>query len=251
MLLLSVRDLRRQFDVDPVFTEVSLDVRAGEKVGLVGPNGCGKTTLLAILAGKDEPDVGIVERPPSATVGYLAQQTQHVSDRSLIDEVRTGLAHLYELQAASHDLAERMASERDAAELERLHQRYDAIHHELDRLDAYHVEHRVDEVLQGLGFDRVDYARPLATFSGGQQNRAALARLLLAAPDLLLLDEPTNHLDIETTEWLEGFLTRSTQGMLTATSSTASRHAPSSCGRGASPTSRGTSAPTGGSGMSD
>jgi ATP-binding cassette subfamily F protein 3 len=214
MLLLSVRDLSRQFDVEPVFRGVTFDVRAGEKVGLVGPNGCGKTTLLSILAGRDEPDEGTIERPPSATCGLLEQQADHPLDRSLIEEARQGLAHLYELQTTSHDIAEKMAVVKDPAELERLHQRYDEIHLQLERLDAYHVEHRVDEVLQGLGFRQEDYERPLRTFSGGQQNRAALARLLLAQPDLLLLDEPTNHLDIETTEWLEKFLSRSSQGMV-------------------------------------
>ncbi|MFV0442516.1 MAG: ABC-F family ATP-binding cassette domain-containing protein [Planctomycetaceae bacterium] len=214
MVLLSARDLCRQFDVDPVFREVSFDVRAGEKVGLVGPNGCGKTTLLAILAGWDEPDVGKVERPPSVRIGYLRQHSDPAENRTLADEAKEGLAHLYQLQQTAHDLAERMANVSDEAELERLHARYDEIHLELTRHDAYHIEHRVDEVLQGLGFQPEDYNRLLATFSGGQQNRAALARLLLAAPDLLLLDEPTNHLDIDTTEWLERYLTRSTQAIV-------------------------------------
>ena len=214
MVLLSARDLCRQFDADPVFREVSFDVRAGEKVGLVGPNGCGKTTLLSILAGREEPDVGKVERPGSVRIAFLEQHAEPPQDRTLADEARIGLAHLYELQEAAHRLADQMASAADEAEQQRLHERYDEIHLELTRLDAYHVEHRVDEVLQGLGFDPADYDRSLATFSGGQQNRAALARLLLAAPDVLLLDEPTNHLDIDTTEWLERFLSRSTQGMI-------------------------------------
>ena len=110
MVLLSARDLCRQFDVDPVFREVSFDVRAGEKVGLVGPNGCGKSTLLALLAGQDEPDVGRVERPPSARYGYLQQHADPPHDRTLGDEARAGLAHLYVLQQTAHDLAEQMAA---------------------------------------------------------------------------------------------------------------------------------------------
>ena len=214
MLLLSARDLRRQFDVDPVFRDVAIEIRAGDKIGLVGPNGCGKTTLMSILAGGDEPDVGQVERPPSVKIGYLEQQADLPATKTLHDEAKIGLAHLYELQQSAQLLAEQIAAARDAAELTRLQARYDDIHHLLDRHDAYQIEHRVDEVLQGLGFSREDYDRPLTTFSGGQQNRAALARLLLAEPDLLLLDEPTNHLDIETTEWLERYLSRSQQGML-------------------------------------
>ncbi len=214
MVLLSARDLRRQYDVDPVFSEVTFDVRAGEKIGLVGPNGCGKSTLLAILAGRDEPDVGRVERSPAGRIGYLQQHAEPPPGRTLADEAREGLAHLYELQRRAHDLAEQMAATSDPAESARLHERYDEIHLQLDRLDAYTVEHRVEEVLQGLGFQPEDSNRPLTTFSGGQQNRAALARLLLAAPDLLLLDEPTNHLDIDATEWLERYLSRSTQAVL-------------------------------------
>jgi len=214
MVLLSAYDLCRQFDVEPVFRDVAFDVRAGDKIGLVGPNGCGKTTLLSILAGRDEPDVGRVEIPSSVRVGYLAQHADPPRDRTLGDEAREGLAHLYALQQTAHDLAERMATVEDPVEAQRLHDRYDEIHLELTRLDAYQIEHRVDEVLQGLGFQPADYDRPLATFSGGQQNRAALARLLLAAPDLLLLDEPTNHLDIDATEWLERYLSRSQQAIV-------------------------------------
>jgi len=214
MLLLAARDLARQFDVDPVFRNVSFEVRAGEKVGLVGPNGCGKTTLLHILAGVDEPDVGTVERHPTATLGLLEQEVEFTPERTLRAEVQEGLAHLYRLQAEAHELADKLATTRDPLELERLQKRYDELHLHLDRLDAYHVEHRVDEVLHGLGFDARDYDRALNTFSGGQQNRAILGRLLLSAPDLLLLDEPTNHLDIAATEWLEDFLKRSSQAVV-------------------------------------
>ena len=115
--LLSVRDLSRQFDVEPVFRHVSFEVRAGEKIGLVGPNGCGKTTLLHILAGVDEPDVGAVERHPSVTVGLLEQEAEFASDRTLREEVQSGLDHLYRLQAEAHDIAERMAATTDETEL--------------------------------------------------------------------------------------------------------------------------------------
>ncbi len=214
MLLLAARDLARQFDAEPVFRGVSFEVRAGEKIGLVGPNGCGKTTLLKILAGLDEPDVGVVERPGSATVALLEQEKQFDPARTLLDEAKSGLGHLYQLQEQAHDLAERIAGTTEPRELARLQKQYDALHSELGRLDAYHIDHRVDEVLHGLGFDPADYHRPLVTFSGGQQNRVLLARLLLAAPGVMLLDEPTNHLDIAATEWLEDFLTRSEQALI-------------------------------------
>ncbi|MGH7201420.1 MAG: ABC-F family ATP-binding cassette domain-containing protein, partial [Planctomycetaceae bacterium] len=214
MMLLSVRELSRQFDQEPVFRGVAFDVRAGEKIGLVGPNGTGKTTLLKILAGRDEPDTGQIVRHGGAEPALLEQEAGFPAGRTLIEEARAGLAHLYDLQTEAHDLAEAMAAERDAAALDKLHRRYDGVQNELHRLDAYNIDHRVDEVLHGLGFAEDDYGRPLAEFSGGQQNRVLLARLLLNAPAVMLLDEPTNHLDIAATEWLEDHLARSNQAML-------------------------------------
>lgn len=214
MILLAARDLCRQFDAEPVFRDVTFDVRSGEKIGLVGPNGCGKSTLLNVLTGKDEADIGSVDRPGSVRIGVLEQHASFAEDRTLIEEAKVGLAPLYKLQEDAHQLALKMAEVTDPAEMERLHQRYDKLHAELERLDAYHVDHLVEEVLHGLGFTPDQYDRPLTTFSGGQQNRALLARMLLESPDLMLLDEPTNHLDIAATEWLEEFLAKSNQAVL-------------------------------------
>jgi ATP-binding cassette, subfamily F, member 3 len=214
MILLSARDVARQFDTEPVFRGVTFDVRAGEKVGLVGPNGAGKSTLMHILAGLDDADVGKVERHPSARVAILEQVHEFPPGHTLRHEARAGLAHLVELQDAAHKLADDMAATSDARELAKLQQKYDALHHQMDRLNAYNIEHRVDEVLAGLGFDAADHGRELRYFSGGQQNRAVLARLLLSDPEVLLLDEPTNHLDIETTEWLENWLIRSSRAIV-------------------------------------
>ena len=144
----------------------------------------------------------------------IEQQPEFPPGQTLIAEARLGLAHLYQLQKEAVELAELIAHESESDDLRRHQRRYDQIQQELERHDAYHVEHRVDEVLCGLGFSKDHYDRPLAQFSGGQQNRALLARMLLREPGLMLLDEPTNHLDISATEWLEGYLSKSRQAMI-------------------------------------
>lgn len=205
-MLLTATDLVRQFDREPVLDRVSFDVRAGERIGLVGPNGAGKTTLLNILADHDHADAGQVTLGSGSTVELLEQHPEFTPDRPLIEEARAGLPDIFRLQRESTDIAQRMSIETDATELSRLSKRYDVVQHELHHLDGFHVDHRIDEVLQGLGFQKGQYEQPLATLSGGQQNRVLLARLLLKSPNLMLLDEPTNHLDISATEWLENDL---------------------------------------------
>ncbi|MEZ6044776.1 MAG: ABC-F family ATP-binding cassette domain-containing protein [Planctomycetaceae bacterium] len=206
MILLTVQDIVRQFDTEPVLNKVSFDISTGDKIGLVGPNGAGKSTLLKIIMRYDDPDSGSIEQPSAVEIAMLEQEANFDENRTLLDEAKSGLAHLYELQDESVRVAEEMATTTDEVQLDRLHSRFDHLQHELDRLNAYNIDHRVDEVLQGLGFSESDYSRTLNTFSGGQQNRVLLARLLLRAPDLMILDEPTNHLDIEATEWLEQYL---------------------------------------------
>lgn len=214
MILLSAHDVVRQYDTEPVLRNVSFEVRPGERIGLVGPNGTGKSTLLRILAGIDDCDKGEVERHPSATIAMLEQEIELPEETTLLTVAREGLTHLYDLQHEAVELAHAMAAEKDEATLARQHKRYDFLQQELHRLGAYNIDHRVDEVLQGLGFSDEDHHRPLSTFSGGQQNRALLARMLLRNPDVMLLDEPTNHLDIAATEWLEGWLTRAQNAVI-------------------------------------
>jgi len=212
--LLSVSRLVRQFDAEPVLNGVSCEINTGDKIGLVGPNGAGKTTLFRILAGLDEADSGEQQRATGLRIGLLEQATEFAEESRLIDEARAGLAPLYALQAEAEAVSQAMAAGPGGAELARLQRRYETVQAQLSQNQAYNLEHRVDAVLLGLGFDRADYARPMRTFSGGQQNRVLLARVLLAQPDLLLLDEPTNHLDVRATEWLEGFLADSPAAVL-------------------------------------
>jgi ATP-binding cassette subfamily F protein 3 len=214
MLLLSVNNVVRQFDHGPVLDGVTFEVRTGEKIGLVGPNGAGKTTLMKILNGSDDPDKGECVFHASSQTALLEQATEFSDHRTLLDEAKDGLAPLYALQREAEETAHTIAAETNPQVREKLQRRYDALQHDLHRHSAYNIDHRVDEVLLGLGFTRDQYDRPIALFSGGQQNRVLLARLLLAAPDLMLLDEPTNHLDIAATEWLEEYLAHCEQAIL-------------------------------------
>jgi ATP-binding cassette subfamily F protein 3 len=214
MLLLSCSSLARGFDAGPLFQNIGFELQAGERVGLVGPNGVGKTTLLRILAGLDRPDDGAVRLHAGARVALLRQQPEFAPGRSLFDEAKTALD---ELLAAHDDMihtAERLAKATDEAERKTLAARYDRLHELLSHHDAFHVDHRIAEVLDGLGFRREDFRRSVDIFSGGQQSRLMLAKLLLAAPDVMLLDEPSNHLDIDTTRWLEEYLVKQPEAML-------------------------------------
>ncbi len=214
MLLLSCTRLTRGFDEGPLFEDVGFELQAGERVGLVGPNGAGKTTLLRILAGLDRPDDGEVRLHAGARVALLRQQPDLTAGRKLFDEARSALN---ELLAAHDDMvrtAEALAAATDETQRKALAARYDRLNELLRHHDAYNVDHHVEQVLDGLGFRAEDYDRPVETFSGGQQSRLMLAKLLLASPDVLLLDEPSNHLDIDTTRWLEGYLAQQSEAMI-------------------------------------
>jgi ATP-binding cassette subfamily F protein 3 len=214
MLLLSCEGLERGFDEGPLFQNVGFELHAGERVGLVGPNGVGKSTLLKILAGLDRPDTGSVRFHAGSRVALLRQQPVFEAGRTLFSEAKSALD---ELLAAHDDMihtAEALARATEESERKSLAARYDRLHEMLSHHDAFNVDHKIEEVLDGLGFAREDYHRSVETFSGGQQSRLMLAKLLLSSPDVMLLDEPSNHLDIRTTQWLEDYLVRQPEAML-------------------------------------
>lgn len=214
MLLLSCSNLVRGFDAGPLFEGIGFELHTGDRVGLVGPNGVGKTTLLRLLAGLDQPDDGEVRLHAGARVALLQQQPVFTLGRTLFDEARSALD---ELLAAHDDMvrtAEALARATDEAERKTLLARYDRLNEHLRHHDAYNIDHHVEKILAGLGFGPDDYRRSVESFSGGQQSRLMLAKLLLAAPDVLLLDEPSNHLDIEATRWLEEYLAAQAEAML-------------------------------------
>jgi ATP-binding cassette subfamily F protein 3 len=214
MLLLSCSGLSRGFDEGPLFEDLAFEVYNGERVGLVGPNGAGKTTLLRLLAGIDAADTGEVRLHAGARVALLRQQAEYQPGRPLFAEAKSALDELLTAHDDMVHTAERLSQTTDEAERKQLITRYERLNELLHHHDAYNVDHRVEQVLEGLGFRPEDYDRPVETFSGGQQSRLMLCKLLLSAPDVLLLDEPSNHLDIKATRWLEDYLANQTEAML-------------------------------------
>ena len=214
MILLDVEGIRKHFGPEPVLDGVTFQVRPGERIALVGPNGSGKTTLMRILAKQVEADAGTCRSHLSVHLGYLEQQPNFDSNRSLWDEAASALAGLKALEEEAVAVAEAMAASDDTTEQQRLAGRYDHLQQELHRQDAYNLDYRIKRVLDGLGFAEAAFSQPVVSLSGGEQNRVILAKLLLAEPNVMLLDEPSNHLDIEATEWLENFLVESSAALL-------------------------------------
>ena len=203
-VLLQVNDLSKTFITDQIFSGVSFQIAEKEHVALVGVNGAGKSTVLRIIAGIEHPNGGDVVRMPGTRITYLPQETNFTSDNTLREEARLAFAPVLAAGERMREIEHLMAS--DGHDLDALFVEYDRLQARFEAAGGYDIEHRTDEVLQGLGFTAEQFDDPVAQLSGGQKTRVALAKALLADPDLLLLDEPTNHLDLEMLEWLEGFL---------------------------------------------
>ena len=211
MSILRFSGVVREIGTFVILDRIEASIAAGDRIGLVGPNGAGKTTLLRLAAGVDEPDRGVVQRRRGLTIGLLSQEAHFdpvfMAAPDLRTAVRSGAGALERLEA-------------ELAELERAHRvtepRYEELQHRFETLGGYSLDQRVEEALSGLGFARADWGRPPRSLSGGEQTRAALARLLVADPDLLLLDEPTNHLDLDALEWTEEHVRRRTGALLVA-----------------------------------
>jgi ATP-binding cassette subfamily F protein 3 len=205
MKVIVARDLVKYHGGDlKVLSGATLSVEAGEKVGLVGRNGAGKTTLLDILAGNSEPDSGSVEHPGGAKVG-MTDQELYAGDRgalSLEQEIISAFEPLMARERELEELGTRLSEDPSNALMER----YGRLQSEFERDGGYEYRARAASTISSLGFTPEDWKRPVGSFSGGEQSRIALARLLMEEPDLILLDEPTNHLDLRAIEWLENFV---------------------------------------------
>lgn len=206
MVLLSATNLSKMFGDKEILQGVSLELRPGDHVALVGPNGTGKTTLLKILTGELPADGGDVEYPTKCSVGYLQQHPEFESEDTVWGVASAAVGESVTLAAKAEEIAQKLAETTDGPAHDELLKELDLLQAKLQQHDAYNWEHRVERVLQGLGFDSSWRHRNVQQMSGGQQNRLMLACLLLQQPDLLILDEPNNHLDIESTEWLENTL---------------------------------------------
>ena len=210
--MISVEGLKVEFNATPLFEDVSYVINKKDRIALVGKNGAGKSTMLKILAGIQQPTSGVVAVPRECTIGYLPQVMVLSDERTVMQEAELAFEHIFEMQADIERMNQQLA-ERTDYDSEDYQKLIDRFTHENERflmMGGTNYRAEVERTLQGLGFCREDFDRPTSEFSGGWRMRIELAKLLLRRPDVLLLDEPTNHLDIESIQWLENFLKTST-----------------------------------------
>lgn len=207
MIILSAQHIAKSFGVNAVLRDVSLTVQQGDRIGLVGVNGCGKSTLMRILAGLDAQDGGEISLVRGLRVGYLAQQNMVTSGETVWNELQKVYEQVFAMEKKLRELEDEMAhAHTDEQRFAQLSADYDRLTQRFEEADGYSWKSMVSGVLNGLGFKPAQYDQCVDSLSGGEQTRLCLARLLLQKPDLLLLDEPTNHLDMETLQWLENYL---------------------------------------------
>ncbi len=209
MSLLDVNNVAKYFGGRRIIEGLTFSIHAGEKVGLIGRNGCGKTTIFRMVMGLEEIDEGSIHKASGLNMAYLTQQDELADEGTLIEAMNHVFANLHSLERSLRRLEEEMGRPEvyeNADKLDEVNTRYGRLSQQFEQQGGYSYPSRIKAVLFGLGFDESQFDQPLATMSGGQRMRAALARLLLLEPDMLLLDEPTNHLDLEACQWLEDYL---------------------------------------------
>ncbi len=200
-MLAGLQDVTFEFGARVIVKDATWHIQPNERIGLIGYNGTGKSTLLKLFAGEYLPSEGTVERSRSTSIGYLHQDLLSFdTNGSILEVAMTAFERVLELEKEIDVLGKQLEQDHENEAL--LHQYTDALH-EMDTLDGYTIQNRTEEILQGLGFANADLQRPFREFSGGWRMRVLLARMILQKPDLLLLDEPTNHMDLPSIEWLE------------------------------------------------
>ena len=214
--MLSIDNIRVDFGGTNLFHDVSFIINKKDRIALVGKNGAGKSTLMKIIAGMQSPTEGAISKPKEFTIGYLPQVMHHTDGRTVYEEAELAFVHIHEMEAKLEKMNNELAM-RDDYESESYHELIDDYTHlneQYTMMGGSHYEAEIERALQGLGFKREDFTRSTSEFSGGWRMRIELAKLLLQHPDILVLDEPTNHLDIESIQWLEQFLARSSNAVL-------------------------------------
>jgi len=204
--MIALSGICKQYGRRVLLVDASFQLNPGEKVGLVGPNGSGKTTVFRMIAGEESADAGEVSIPKRTTVGYFRQDVEAMSGRPVLDEAIAGSGRLGDLHHELEDLQHAMSDPARVGDMDAILDRFGEVQEAYDHLGGYALEARAREVLHGLGFDDARVDADVGALSGGWKMRVGMARVLLGAPDVLLMDEPTNHLDIESILWLERFL---------------------------------------------
>ena len=211
-MILSCRQIQKSYGIDTILDNITFHLEENEKAAIVGVNGAGKTTLFKILTNEIAADSGDVFLKKDTSIGYMAQNQQVDSERSIYDEMLSVFEALLSTEKALRQTEKEMEN-LSGQELSDKMEEYARLQHMFEKADGYGYQSRLRGVLKGLGFSERDFHRPLSQLSGGQRTRVYLGKLLLSRPDILLLDEPTNHLDISSIEWLEDFL-RSYEGVV-------------------------------------
>ena len=205
MIILQGKNLKKSYITNLIFENLDFHIQEGEKVGLVGPNGTGKSTLFRCITGEDSFDEGQLQMSARHSMGYMEQMPEFAPNFTLLDAVMEMFNDIFAMRDQLRQLELEMGGvEGDA--LEKLLEEYSALTHRYEDLGGFSCESRAKGIIKGLGFTDADFSIEIACFSGGEKTRASLARLLVREPDLLLLDEPTNHLDLEALDWLETYL---------------------------------------------